>query len=377
LVTLRWLGGFALDGPSGAAAPALPKRRAEAVLAVLAVCGDLGCSRERLLALLWPESDEATARHGVRDALHIIRRALGPGAVPSAGRLLRLDPAVVASDVLSFTQALATDRAADAVRLYGGPLLDGFHVDDAVEFERWLDGERARLAREYGETLKRLAGAAERAGAWDEAAGWWARAVEHDPVNSHLVLQQVRVLAGTGDRANAIRVAEGHARRLREEFDLEPDREILTMVEGIRRGELPPMPEVDVTLSQAKGAIPAPGPLRPAEGSDAAPAARPVLRWVPWAAGVAALALIGAFAVARRPGARTLDDAFAVQSDIAQRVVASAWRWRGSDAERRRCRRSAGWSGTTPSIRIGTSRGRSTAARGSSRGWAMRRRRSP
>jgi DNA-binding SARP family transcriptional activator len=222
LVTLRWLGGFALDGPSGAAAPALPKRRAEAVLAVLAVCGDLGCSRERLLALLWPESDEATARHGVRDALHIIRRALGPGAVPSAGRLLRLDPAVVASDVLSFTQALATDRAADAVRLYGGPLLDGFHVDDAVEFERWLDGERARLAREYGEALKRLAAAAERAGAWDEAAGWWARAVEHDPVNSHLVLQQVRVLAGTGDRANAIRVAEGHARRLREEFDLEP-----------------------------------------------------------------------------------------------------------------------------------------------------------
>jgi hypothetical protein len=260
LVTLRWLGGFALDGPSGAAAPALPKRRAEAVLAVLAVCGDLGCSRERLLALLWPESHEATARHGVRDALHIIRRALGPGAVPSAGRLLRLDPAVVASDVLSFTQALATDRAADAVRLYGGPLLDGFHVDDAVEFERWLDGERARLAREYGETLKRLAGAAERAGAWDEAAGWWARAVEHDPgelppgasagarARGHRRSSQ-RHPGRRGSRAPAARGVRSRA-----------DREILTMVEGIRRGELPPMPEVDVTLSQAKGAIPAPGP---------------------------------------------------------------------------------------------------------------------
>jgi hypothetical protein len=51
--------------------------------------GDLGCSRERLLALLWPENDEASARHGLRDALHAIRQALGPGALPSVRRLVR------------------------------------------------------------------------------------------------------------------------------------------------------------------------------------------------------------------------------------------------------------------------------------------------
>ncbi|HVL18413.1 MAG TPA: hypothetical protein VM387_10470 [Gemmatimonadales bacterium] len=178
---LRVLGGYALDGTSGAAAPVFPKRRAEAVLAVLAVSGDLGCTRERLLALLWPESEEASARHGLREALHVIRRTLGAGAVPSAGRLLRLDPAVVDSDVGQFSQALSAGRPADAVRLYAGPLLDGFHIDDAAEFERWLDGERARLVREYGEALKRLATAAESAGAWGEAGGWSARAVEHDP----------------------------------------------------------------------------------------------------------------------------------------------------------------------------------------------------
>lgn len=137
------LGGFASHGPDGAA-PALPKRRAEAVLAVLAVSGDLGCTRERLLALLWPESDEAGARQGLRDAHYVIRRALRPGAVPSAGRLLRLDPAVVESAARRFAHALAEGRSADAVRLYAGPLLDGFHVDDTAEFERWLDGEGSR-----------------------------------------------------------------------------------------------------------------------------------------------------------------------------------------------------------------------------------------
>jgi DNA-binding SARP family transcriptional activator len=235
---LRVLGGFGLEGPSEASTFPVPQRRAEAVLAVLAVCGDLGCSRERLMALLWPESDEARSRRALRYTLHTIRHALGPGAVLSAGELLRLDPCVVGSDVQSFAQALGSDRQADAVRSYGGPLLEGFHADGAPDFERWLDGERTRLAREYAEALERLATTAERAGTWGEAAGWWARAEEHDPLNSHFALRHAHALAAVGDRANAIKVAEAHARRLREELDLEPDREVLVAIEGIRRGEV-------------------------------------------------------------------------------------------------------------------------------------------
>ena len=313
---LRVLGGFALEGPSGAVAPRLPKRSAEAILAVLAVSGDLGCTRERLLALLWPESDEAHSRHGLRDALHALRRGLGPDVVPSGGRLLRLDPAIVDSDARAFAQALSSGRPGDAVRAYGGPLLDGFHVDDAAEFERWLDGERTRLAREYVEALKQLATAAERAGARDEAVGWWARAVEHDPSNSHLVLQQVRLLAAMGDRASAIKAAEGHARRLREDFDLEPDREILATIERIRRGEAPaPLSTATLPSEPLAHTVKSPRPVeRPAPPGDAGTAAAPAYtpaaatrmpRWVPWAVGVAAfVVLAGALARARSLGGR-------------------------------------------------------------------------
>jgi TolB-like protein/DNA-binding SARP family transcriptional activator len=314
MVRLRVLGGFALDQSSGAPTPVLPKRRAQAALAVLAVCGDLGCTRERLLALLWPESDEASARHGLRDVLHAIRRALGPEVVPSSGSHLRLDPSVVGSDARSFAEALGSGRPADAVGVYGGPLLDGFHVDDAPEFERWLDGERTRLAREYGEALKQLATAAERAEAWGEAAKWWARAVEHDPPNSHLVLQQVRVLAAMGDPANAIQVLEAHARRLREEFDLEPDREILATIARIRRGELPALTRGAPPLT------PAPPTERP-QSADEPPEppelaatsingghlpttaittrVRRTPRWIPRAAGAAVLVLGATLGVGR------------------------------------------------------------------------------
>lgn len=329
---LRVLGGFALEGPSGAAAPPLPQRRAEAVLAVLAVSGDLGCTRERLVALLWPESDEAHSRHSLRAALGAIRQALDPGAVLSGGELLRLDPSVVGSDVLSFSQALNSGRHADAVRAYGGPLLDGFHVDEAPEFERWLDGERTRLARGYAEALERLATAAERARAWNEAVSWWGQAVQHDPLNSHLVLRQVEVLAAMGDRANAIKVADAHARRLREELDLEPDREVLATIERIRRGEVPPQ-EIG---EPRPGRTPPAGPPQAAEGSPhleplptpsggttptpsaQTTAAQRLPRWVPWAGAAAAvviLALVAMQVFQSRPRTVTASDIIQVTND--------------------------------------------------------------
>ncbi len=303
---LRVLGGLSVEGPSGIAVPPLSPRRAEAVLAVLAVCGSLGCTRERLVALLWPESDEARSRHGLRDALHAIRRVLHPDAVPSGSQLLRLDSTVVGSDIGSFTRAVGEGRYAEAVRAYGGPLLDGFHVDDAAEFEHWLDGERTRLSREYVEALKHLATAAERTGAWDEAVGWWARAAEHDPLNSHVVLQQVRALAAIGDRANAIKVADLHARRLRDELDLAPDREILAKIERIRRGELPPAMGTEPPPTPSLGAELPLAAEKSASSDGGTPTLTPQAaavkrrpRWALWAGGAVVVVLAGAFGVAR------------------------------------------------------------------------------
>jgi Tol biopolymer transport system component/DNA-binding SARP family transcriptional activator len=308
---LRVLGGFALEGPAGPMPP-LPQRRAEAVLAVLAVCGDLGCTRERLIALLWPESDEAHSRHSLRSALGAIRQVLGPDTVLSAGDHLRLDSAALASDAHAFSQARTSGRYADAVQAFGGPLLNGFHVDGAPEFERWLDCERARLAREYAEALTYLGTAAERTGASAEAASWWARAVEHDPLNSHLVLRQVEALAAMGDRANAIKLADAHARRLRQELDLEPDPEVLAKIERIRNGEIATPHEGAGHLSPAPSTgLPKPpsAPLRspeeptsPGVGAElervtAASAVKRIGRQVPWDAVPAALAILALVAI--------------------------------------------------------------------------------
>ena len=208
---IRLFGGFALERSDGEVV-SLPQRRADAILAILAVSGDMGASRERLLGLLWPESDASRARRSLRDALYAIRTTAGADALLSPADTLRLDPGVVSSDVGAFAAALGAARLAEAVDLYRGPLLDGFHLDGSAAFERWLDDERERLFRDYQLALKRLAKKAEHEDRWDAAADWWGRAVAADRFNTRLVVRRMVALARAGDRANAVQEAEAHQR---------------------------------------------------------------------------------------------------------------------------------------------------------------------
>ncbi len=257
MYTLRLLGGFAIEGPS-AAPVRLSQRRSEAVLALLAVAGDLGCTRDRLAGLLWPESDEPHARHSLRDALHVIRQTLGPDAVAASGDRLRLDAAHVLADVQALAPALGPSPDPAALDWYRGPLLHGFHLDDSAPFGEWLESERARLEHAVGEALERLAGAAERDGHFRAAAGWWGRAVQHDPYNTRLVIRRMRALAAAGDRANALKDAESHARRLREELELEPDPELAAEVAKVRNGSGNGTPRPAAAAASAEPAGPEP-----------------------------------------------------------------------------------------------------------------------
>ena len=233
---VRVLGGFALEKPTGELELSLSRPRALAVLAVLTVAGSLGCTRDRLIGLLWSEKDEERARHNLRDAVYAIRTALGSEALTGQGDALHLNPTMVDSDVYRFTTAMKEGRHAEAIALYAGPLLDGFHIDEAPEFERWLDGERTHLLRERQQAAKQLAREAEQEEHWDAAAGWWARAVEVDPCNSRLVIRRMVALWRAGDRANAIEEGEAHRTLLRVELDIEPDAAFMEMLTQIRDG---------------------------------------------------------------------------------------------------------------------------------------------
>lgn len=98
------------------------------------------------MALLWPNADAATARRGLRNALHGVRSRLGEAAILSVGdQLIGVNPALLSCDV--------HDLERDGLLgLDNGPLsgesvqpLHGLHVRGAAAFDRWLANERARL----------------------------------------------------------------------------------------------------------------------------------------------------------------------------------------------------------------------------------------
>jgi DNA-binding SARP family transcriptional activator len=208
---------------------------------MLALSGRFGCSRERLMAFLWPESDEDRARANLRGTLHGLRKALGQDAVMNRGDSLLLDPTLVASDVQDFAEAWGAGELAAATALYHGPLLDGFHLAGAPEFERWVDDERARLERDCLEALKRLAKRSENEGRWYEAAERWGHALALDRYNSRLVVRRMVALARGGDRANAIQEGEAHCELLKSDLELDPDASFLEELQRIRRGDVGPV----------------------------------------------------------------------------------------------------------------------------------------
>src|SRR5438067_5082752 len=148
MIEFRTLGTVELRAADGRELSSLlsqPKRIA--VLAYLCIAQPSGFHRrDTLMGLFWPDSDQEHARASLRKALHVLRRALGEQTILSRGdEEVAVDFHRIGCDVASFDAFLADRRVEEAAAIYVGDLLPGFFVDDAVEFERWLNAERGQL----------------------------------------------------------------------------------------------------------------------------------------------------------------------------------------------------------------------------------------
>ena len=156
------------------------------VLALLCYLATEGRKRSRreLAELFWPNSDERRARKDLRSALTRLRKVLGEdGACDGEssegvrllaidGDLLGVEPRAVELDLqtleaavsLAWSETSATlprGRSVDdavglrdliahlegALGLYRGEFMEGFSLEDAPEFELWLEAERTRWRR--------------------------------------------------------------------------------------------------------------------------------------------------------------------------------------------------------------------------------------
>jgi len=209
-------------------------KKAQAILAYLAVENDRANTRERVATLLWGGKSDDRARHNVRQTLSAIGRTCG-SLVASDGDTLSIDLANSEVDVVEFELAATSDDPAvlaDCLDLYRGELLDGYQSREP-EFEEWLRDARERLRATACQAMDRLSHALIAAERTDEAIETLGRRLAMDPACEPAHRHLMELFAGVGRRSDALRQYLACVDALERELGAEPSVETRTAYETI------------------------------------------------------------------------------------------------------------------------------------------------
>ena len=153
MIRCRTLGPVAVTLHDGPPPAELLWKKNLALLIYLARAPHRRRTRDHLIGLFWGDREEPAARHSLREAIRVLRRSLGEGAVETLGDQVRLAEQCVEFDTEQLEQHAAKGEWAEAAALVGEEFLEGFWVPDAAAFEDWLAAERTAWRRRGGEIL--------------------------------------------------------------------------------------------------------------------------------------------------------------------------------------------------------------------------------
>jgi TolB-like protein/DNA-binding SARP family transcriptional activator len=207
---------------------AMPSKKGQALLALLAIPPGRAHRRDKLATMLWSGNTEDSARQNLRQCLTALRKGCRNGEmVPilAEGDLLRLDPARVIVDVGEFEDTM---RGRDptglsrALALCRGELLEGLNIDEGP-FDEWLIGERRRLNAMAIEGLNLLLQHQQRQGEREAAMQTALRLLIIDPLQESVHRSLMRLYHDFGDAAQALRQYVDYEKILRRELGVEPE----------------------------------------------------------------------------------------------------------------------------------------------------------
>jgi serine/threonine-protein kinase len=225
MVRLQLLGSQRITLETGGSLDAVvaqPKRFA--LLAYLALAAGDYVRRDIVLAVFWPELDQFAARRALRNTLYQLRRTLGTEVLCTRGdEDIAVDCNALWCDVTALASAVDAGRYDEAVALYQGELLRGFHLPGGgEEFEDWLLAARERSTRQVMRALEALIAREEGAGHPLDAARWAVRAQELAPYEEVRVRRTMALLDAAGDRGSALLAYDTFTRRFQEEMGSAP-----------------------------------------------------------------------------------------------------------------------------------------------------------
>jgi DNA-binding SARP family transcriptional activator/TolB-like protein len=215
----------------------LSTRKAQALVAYLALGDPAGESRERMVGLLWSESDSKRARDSLRQAIKEVNDALleaGFAGFHPGKQILSLVRSLVVTDLdavmASATEGRVHERLLDTQRL-ADTLLVSLEAVDA-SFQVWVRAKRHALHDRLTMTLENVLPA-------DAAAGGGAEIAQAllnlDPTHEvgcrHLMCARI----ARGEIGGALKAYKALWDVLEQDYDIEPSQETQDLVVRIKQ----------------------------------------------------------------------------------------------------------------------------------------------
>lgn len=250
---LQLLGGFEARDAQGLPV-AFPTRKAQGLVAYLALPAGRFHSREKLAGLLWGRSADEQARSSLRQTLSGLRRGLAEhdaDVLVSRGEGLALDASGVDSDVNRLEVAVAEAGAAEASgagELYNGELLEGFSLHEEA-FEEWLEEERRRLREAAVQAMAKELDHCLSSEAVERGIAVAGRLLTLEPLREDAHRSLMRLYAQAGRRGTALQQYEHCRSLLRRELGTRPEPETDRLASDIRtqpRTEFATCGDVDI-----------------------------------------------------------------------------------------------------------------------------------
>ena len=229
MLRLNLLGAFSLV--NGRVAITIRNRKAQALLALLALAPAHSCQRERLATLLWPDHPEGAARQSLRQCLSILRRSVPELSLVTCLDRVGFEAEAIAIDVSEF-EALCADKNIESLKLatelYHGDLLECFDARSDL-FEAWLIRERIRFRTVAMSALRLLLDCLKEKPPREEAYRIAHRLLAIDPLQEDVHRALMRLYFDDGQTALALRQFKRCKAVLRSELDVDPDDETMTL----------------------------------------------------------------------------------------------------------------------------------------------------
>jgi DNA-binding SARP family transcriptional activator len=197
---------------------ALHQPRKIALLAYLA-CEDRPVARDELATLFWGESPEARARASLNQLIHSVRRDLGSAVLETAGRNLALAAGRVGCDLLEFYEALPSTDVRLLFHRYGTRFMPGFTLDGSHGFSEWQAAQQTRLEVSLADAAW---SSAQRSAKPAQALAYVELAARVRPWDEVILRRRLQLLLDAGNNAEAIKLYNTFAAKLRTEHDTAP-----------------------------------------------------------------------------------------------------------------------------------------------------------